>query len=120
MRRPTVMRPCARSRRCRRCGYVAFKTCSSSIRADRWERELQTLIDNCDLFLIFWSSAARRSTWVRKEVEYVLALKKTELDPPEIKPYILERVEPWPELAHLHWDDRLVYFLGRGGLVEPA
>jgi len=80
---------------------------------DRWERKLYLSIEQSDLFLLFWSSAARESRWVRKEVEYALGCKADEFGPPEIKPIILERPPspPWPELAHLHFDDRLVYFM---------
>ncbi|MFQ5810308.1 MAG: TIR domain-containing protein, partial [Armatimonadota bacterium] len=35
---------------------------------DRWEAQLYRHIDKCDLFLLFWSSAARDSEWVLKEV----------------------------------------------------
>ena len=37
-----------------------------------------------------------------------------ELLPPEIRPVILEGppiVEPWEELAHLHFNDRLLYVM---------
>jgi TIR domain len=80
---------------------------------DRWERELYRAIDRCDLFLLFWSSEARQSKWVRREVAYALARKSAE-PPPEIQPVIIEGppiVKPWPELAHLHFNDRLVYLL---------
>jgi hypothetical protein len=82
---------------------------------ERWERSLYRNIDLCDLFLLFWSSAAKRSTWVRKEVEYALARKRgDEFSPPEIRPVIIEGppVErPWEELAELHFDDRLLYLM---------
>ena len=80
---------------------------------DRWERKLYSLIEQSDLFLLFWSKAAKESQWVRKEAEYALGCKPTELDPPEIRPVILERPPspPWPELAHIHFDDRLTYFI---------
>ena len=32
---------------------------------DRWERRLELGIDECDLFLLFWSSEAKASKWVR-------------------------------------------------------
>ena len=81
---------------------------------DRWERKLYSFIEQSDLFLLFWSNAAKESEWVRKEVGYALQCKGTDLDPPEIKPIILERPPslPWPEVAHVHFDDRLSYFIG--------
>jgi hypothetical protein len=70
----------------------------------RWEKQLYRYIDDCDLFLLFWSSAAKRSEWVLREVRY--ALERAARDPfgrPEIRPLILEStpVEPPPDLAHL-------------------
>jgi len=74
------------------------------------DRELRS--DRCDLFLLFWSQHAKDSTWVRREVEHALARQHgDELAPPEIRPVILERVKPWDELAHLHFDDRALYFM---------
>jgi TIR domain-containing protein len=84
---------------------------------DRWERQLYRYIDHSDLFLLFWSSAARNSEWVLKEVRYALARKgEDESAPPDIYPVILEGppiVPPPPELAHLHFEDRLNYFVSK-------
>jgi hypothetical protein len=81
----------------------------------RWERELYRHIDDCDLFLLFWSKAASESEWVLREARYALERKGgDELKPPEIRPVILEGppiVPPPKELAHLHFSDRLIYFL---------
>jgi hypothetical protein len=33
-----------------------------------WEEELYRRIDECDLFLLFWSASARELEWVRREV----------------------------------------------------
>lgn len=82
---------------------------------DRWERQLYRHIDDSDLFLLFWSSAARESCWVLKEVRYAINAKHgDELAPPEIRPVIIEGpppVAPPPELAHLHFADPIVYFM---------
>ena len=72
--------------------------------AARWEKQLYRYIDDCDLFLLFWSSAAKRSEWILREARY--ALERAARDPfgrPEIRPLILESapVEPPPDLAHL-------------------
>jgi TIR domain len=84
---------------------------------DRWRRRLELGIDECDLFLLFWSSQAKGSMFVRQEVDHALKRRgDDDLAPPEIKPVIIEGppvVEPWEELAHLHFDDRLVYFMKR-------
>lgn len=83
----------------------------------RWEQRLQDTIPESDLFLLFWSTRARESDWVRREVELALAAQggSADLKPPQIRPVILEGPpppEPWPELAHLHFNDPLLYFRG--------
>jgi hypothetical protein len=81
----------------------------------RWERELYREIDRCDVLFLFWSSAAKKSPWVLKEVQYAMARNDgDEEKPPEILPVIIEGpppVEAPPELAHLHFNDRMIYFL---------
>jgi hypothetical protein len=76
---------------------------------ERWSQRLYTEIDNCDVVLLFWSTAAHDSEWVRREVQYALARHVTEYDPPEIIPVIIEvpPCTPWPELAHQHFDDQI-------------
>jgi len=82
---------------------------------DRWAQQLYERIARCDLFLLFWSSAAKQSPWVMKEIQGALARKGSdERNPPEIVPVIIEGPpcpEPPPELAHLHFNDRLLYFM---------
>ena len=82
---------------------------------DRWERELYRNIDECDLFLLFWSTAAKESKWVLKEALYALERQgKDELNPPEIIPVIIEGpppVSPPDELQHLHFNDKLLYLI---------
>ena len=80
----------------------------------RWDHELYQHIDDSDLFLLFWSSAAKRSQWVMREVNYALKRQSgSEMLVLEIIPVIIEGppvVEPPRELAHLHFNDYLVYF----------
>ena len=83
---------------------------------DDYKKVIYQQIDDCDLFLLFWSRAAKRSDWVRQEARYALQRKAgDDFAPPEIRPIILEGppVEPpWDELAHIHFNDRLVWFIG--------
>jgi hypothetical protein len=85
---------------------------------DRWERRIELGIDECDIFLLFWSSEAKKSKWVRREVRHALARRAGDaLAPPEIGPVIIEGppvIEPWEELADLHFNDRVLYFMNRG------
>jgi hypothetical protein len=82
---------------------------------DRWAHELYRHIDECDLFLLFWSSHAKASAWVRKEVAHALQRKAGDDDaPPTIHPVIIEgppAVPPPSELAHLQFNDKLIYFM---------
>ena len=39
---------------------------------DRWEKKLYEKIGDCDLFLLFWSQAAKESKYVIQEAEYAL------------------------------------------------
>ena len=81
----------------------------------RWEQALYRHIDECDLFLLFWSTAAKQSPWVMEEVRYALRRKRDDdFLPPEILPVIVEGpppVEPPENLKHLHFNSKLVYFM---------
>jgi hypothetical protein len=98
-------------------GIKYFQDLLSLEPGDRWLKRVELGIDECDLSLLFWSSDAKQSEWVRQEVRHALARKAgDELSLPEIRPVVLEGppiVEPWEELAHLHFNDRLLYFTTR-------
>lgn len=87
---------------------------------DRWERKLYLCIDKSDLFLLFWSTNAKESTWVLEEVRYALKRKGgDEFAPPELIPVIIEGPpipQPPDELAHLHFNDYLLYFMNPDNL----
>ncbi|MBV8348717.1 MAG: toll/interleukin-1 receptor domain-containing protein [Mycolicibacterium sp.] len=76
---------------------------------ERWERALDRRIDEADLFLLFWSEAAKESKWVRREVKHALESR----GPDFIVPVVLETPAPlpWPELAHLHFSPSLAYLV---------
>jgi hypothetical protein len=82
---------------------------------DEWWPTLEQAIDSSDLFLLFWSSQAKSSKWVRREVLHALSRNCGDgLLPPEIRPVILEGPpipKPWEELAHIHFNDKLLYFM---------
>lgn len=80
---------------------------------ERWERALYKHIDDCDLFLLFWSKAARGSEWVLKEVLHALE-RQAMTGKPDIVPVILEGpppVLPPESLRVIHFDDRIRYFI---------
>jgi hypothetical protein len=82
---------------------------------DRWREEIERHIDDCDLFLLFWSRSAKDSEWVEKEVKYALA--KQGASParrPDIVPVVLDgpaAVPPPSWLSHLHFNDPICYFI---------
>jgi hypothetical protein len=79
---------------------------------ERWQQALYREIDNCDVFLLFWSHAAAASEWVAKEIEYALARKGgIEEHPPDIQPVPIEGppiVPPPASLSGLHFNDALL------------
>jgi len=82
---------------------------------ERWEQKLYENIADADLFLLFWSTAAKESTWVLKELQYAISLKQNQDDhPPVIQPVPIEGppiVYPPKELGHMHFNDRILYFI---------
>jgi hypothetical protein len=80
---------------------------------DRWEKKLYENIDRCDLFLLFWSQAAKDSQWVIKEAEYALAQQqKNPHREPDLVPVVLEQnVRPPSTLSAFHFNDRISYLL---------
>lgn len=81
---------------------------------DDWNETLGRRIEECDLFLLFWSTNASQSTFVKQEWEYALRRQGSEkAPPPTILPVIIEGPPPPKapeELSHLHFDDYLLYF----------
>jgi hypothetical protein len=80
---------------------------------DRWEKKLYENIDRCDLFLLFWSQAAKDSQWVLKEAEYALAhQRENPHSEPDLVPVVLEQnVVPPPGLSAFHFNDRIQYLI---------
>jgi TIR domain-containing protein len=98
-------------------GLSYFQDVLSLEAGEHWSERIEKAIREADVFLLFWSSRAKESEWVRKEVDFALALKAgDELAAPEIRPVIIEGppvIAPWDDLAHLHFNDRVLYFMGR-------
>ncbi len=65
---------------------------------ERWERRLYEEIDRCDVFYLFWSSQAKASKWVMKELDPALARGAANDGVPDIVPVIIEgpRLRPRP------------------------
>jgi len=80
---------------------------------DRWKKKLYENIDRCDLFLLFWSQAAKDSEWVIKEAEYALAHQRENPHrEPDLVPVVLEQnVPPPPSLSAFQFHDRIGYLI---------
>ena len=77
---------------------------------EQWAKTLFLQIEQSDVMFLFWSQAAKDSAWVQREWQYGLQKKGDEF----IRPIIIEGppvAAPPPELAHLHFNDRLLAFL---------
>lgn len=101
-------------RMARRFDLKAFQDRLDLEPGQRWVEAVERAIDDSDLFVLFWSHDAERSTWVRREVQHALQHQRLdEEELPEIWPVILDGpppATPWQELSHLHFDDPLLYF----------
>ncbi len=75
----------------------------------RFERRLFEFIRECDATLVFWSANAKTSEWVLRECRFCIETKGIE----RLLPVIIERPPPLPppELAELHMNDKLLYFI---------
>jgi TIR domain-containing protein len=81
----------------------------------QWEPLIYRYIDECDVFYLFWSTAAKKSRWVKKEVQRALKRKGDKLEaPPEIMPVPIEGpppIKPPPYLASIYFDSKFLYFI---------
>jgi TIR domain len=86
---------------------------------ERWERKLYEEIKHCDLFLLFWSQAAKDSHYVLEEAKYAYDRQQESPDrEPDIVPVILQqKVLPPPFLAELNFNDQFSYLID---LMERA
>ena len=89
-------------RACRALGIQSIRDVESLRSGDSWSERLLQLIDDSDLFQLFWSTAAAKSPYVEKEWRHALTLRRDGFvrpvcwsgpaDPP-----------PPPELQDLHF-----------------
>jgi TIR domain-containing protein len=78
---------------------------------DDWEKTIYQYLDRSDAVFLFWSSHAKKSEWVEKELRYVLSRKEAA---PEIVPIIIEAPAPLPPpdyLSSLHFNDKIMYLI---------
>lgn len=103
-------------------GLDVFLDHLSLVPGENWQERLRREIRSRDVFLLFWSSRARASTWV--DWEWKTALRERGIEailPQPLEPVTVAPVPP--ELSDLHFGD--CYLLLRaqregGHLTQPA
>lgn len=91
-------------------GAEVFTDCLSMNSGEQQEEKIYEIIMKSDSFLLFWSLAASRSKWVKKEWTY--ALRERGLDFFKIIPLEDPSIAPPPkELASLHFMDKNLILL---------
>ncbi len=94
-----------------KAGVDVFLDVKSLRSGERYEQRLLQQIDSRDVFYLFWSQAARVSSWVEKEWRFALGRRGIDfIDPvPLVNP---SRVPPPRELAdELHFNDWVQAYL---------
>ena len=104
-------------------GIEVFQDVLDLSPGERWEPELYRRIDDCDVFLLFWSTAASQSAWVGKEIDYALQ-RKGGVDGglPAIQPVPIEGppiVPPPASLQSLHFNDALLAHISVADAARP-
>ena len=82
-----------------------------------WENKIDAFINTSDIFYLFWSSAAAKSTWVDKEWRLALEKKGIEF----IDPFPLESpqlVPPPPELGKLHFNSIYLNYINSEKYIQ--
>jgi hypothetical protein len=105
-------------------GMSVFQDVLNLDPGQRWEKQLYREIDDCDVFLLFWSRAAAASKWVAKEIDYALSRKEgNDEHPPAIQPVPIDGPPPTPApdaLRHLHFNDALLAAIQAARSEEPS
>jgi hypothetical protein len=81
-----------------------------------WPPELYRQIESSDAVMLFWSESARKSPWVRQEIEHAVKVEE-EREAPSLLPYTLYEPPippPWDFIAHRHFGDALWHFSASG------
>jgi hypothetical protein len=96
-------------------GLEIFQDCLDLQPNAAWKQQLETVIPQKDVFLLFWSVNAMKSPWVRWELEMACRAKPSDairpmpLDDPSVAP-------PPEELKHLQFRDR--YLMARQAFLR--
>lgn len=84
-------------------GFTSLRDVLTLKSGQNWDAELLRLIDQADIFQLFWSNAASQSNAVRKE--WLYALQRRALRPDFVRPVFWEQPmpPPPPELSPIHF-----------------
>lgn len=84
-------------------GFTSLRDVLTLKSGQNWDAELLRLIDQADIFQLFWSTAASQSNAVRKE--WLYALQRRALRPDFVRPVFWEQPmpPPPPELSPIHF-----------------
>ncbi|MCU0498184.1 MAG: TIR domain-containing protein [Anaerolineae bacterium] len=87
----------------RALGFDFLRDVQSIKSGQDWDDQLYALIEQADIFQLFWSHTARESEWVEREWRYALGLDRNTLN--FIRPvYWQQPIPPVPpELGHIHF-----------------
>ena len=98
-----------------RAGITYFLDKKNLDFGDDWSEEIQQNLDRADIFYLFWSSAARDSKEVGKEIKYALDRKdKNVSKPPFFNPLTIELPLPVPlpgGLESLNFENAMTYMI---------
>jgi hypothetical protein len=108
----------------RRAGITDFIDLQDIQSGEHWREVIQKNLDKCDLFVLFWSSAAKCSEEVMKEINYALSRKgRSDENPPAFEPFTIELPLPTPlpaGLESLHFGDDLLYIIKAQEALDAA
>ncbi len=93
---------------CKALGFEVLIDIDTLRAGEVWNEALMRMIDQADLFQLFWSERAANSPYVRQEWQYARELQKKQIKPVDfIRPVHWESPNPMPpppdELSDLHF-----------------
>jgi hypothetical protein len=108
----------------KRAGITYFIDLQGIGPGEGWREEIKKNLDRCDLFVLFWSTAAKCSEEVRREVQYALARKGgDDGNPPAFEPFTIEMPLPLPlpdGLESLHFGDEMLHLIKAEEALAPG
>ena len=90
-------------------GYETFFDLESLEAGERWTDAIENAIDQSDVFFLCWTTDAKNSQWVDKEILHAITQQaQSTLEQPTIVPISFETPLPPPPdfLSHLHFNSR--------------